>query len=69
MTLVYSMDGIQIHIPIVLFKKHYFLFFGCTRSLLVCMGFSLVAVSRGYSRAVVHRLLNEVASLVTDHGL
>ena len=35
----------------------------------MCVGFSLVAMSRGYSRAVVHRLLNEVASLVTDHGL
>ena len=32
------------------------------------MGFSLVEVSRGYSLAVMHELLTEVASLV-DRGL
>ena len=34
-----------------------------------CLGFSLVADSRGYSLAVVHRLLIAVASLVAEHGL
>ena len=34
-----------------------------------CMGFSRVAVSGGYSLAVVHGLLISMASLVTEHGL
>ena len=34
----------------------------------VC-GLSLVAVSRGYSRVAVHRILTEVVSLVEQHGL
>ena len=33
------------------------------------MDFSLVAVSRGYSLAVMHGLLIEVASLVAEHRL
>ena len=33
------------------------------------MDFSLVAVSRGYSLLVAHRLLIAVASLVAEHGL
>jgi len=32
-------------------------------------GFSLVAESRSYSIAVVHVVLNAVASLVAEHGL
>ena len=32
-------------------------------------GFSLVALSRGYSVVEIHRLLIVVASLVTEHGL
>ena len=34
-----------------------------------CTGFSLVATSRGYSLAVVFRLLMAVASLVPEHRL
>ena len=32
-----------------------------------CTGFSLVAVSRGYSLVAMHRLLIVVASLVVEH--
>ena len=34
----------------------------------LCMGFSLVAASRGYSLVAVHRLL-VVATRVAEHGL
>ena len=34
-----------------------------------CVGFSLVAASRGYSPAVVRGLLTVVASLVAEHRL
>ena len=34
-----------------------------------CMGFSLVAVSRGYSLVAVHGLLIAVASLAVEHRL
>ena len=34
-----------------------------------CMGFSLVAESRGYSLVAVRGLLIVVASLVVEHGL
>ena len=37
-------------------------------SVAVC-GLSLVAVSKGYSRVAVHRILTEVVSLVEQHGL
>jgi len=37
--------------------------------LFCCMGFSLVADSRGYFVVVVHRLLITGASLVAEHGL
>ena len=37
--------------------------------LLCCMGFSLVAESRGCSLIAVHRLLIAVASLVAEHRL
>ena len=33
-----------------------------------CMGFSLLAVSRGYFLIAVHRLLTAVASLTANHG-
>ena len=38
-------------------------------SLLLHMGFSLVALGRGYSLATVHQLLIAVPSLVAEHGL
>ena len=34
-----------------------------------CMGFSLVAVSRGNSLVVIHGLLTAVAFLVAEHRL
>ena len=50
---------------IYLFLKYFLaeLGLGC------CEGFSLVAVSWGYSLVVMGRLLIAVASLVADHGL
>ena len=43
--------------------------FDCAGSLLLYMGFSLVAASRDYSVAVIHGLLIVVASLVGENGL
>ena len=34
-----------------------------------CVGFSLVAMSRGYSVIAIHRLLTAAASLVAEHRL
>ena len=34
-----------------------------------CVGFSLIAVSRGSSLVAVYRLLIAVASLIAEHGL
>ena len=50
----------------------YFFLYGCAGSSLLCMKLqftSPVAVSRGYSLAVVHRLLIMVASLAVEQGL
>ena len=43
--------------------------FGCAGSSLLHAGFSLVAVSRGYTVVVVHRLLVAAASFVAEHRL
>ena len=43
--------------------------FGCTGSLLLHLGFSLIAVLGGYPPVAVLRLLIAVASLVAEHGL
>ena len=50
---------------------HYFLIylFLAVLSLHHCVGFSLVAASKGYSLVVARRLLIVVASLVVEHGL
>jgi len=53
----------------LLFLKFYSFDFGCAGSSLLCAGLSLVAVSRGCSLAVVHRLLIVLASLVAEQGL
>ena len=52
------------------FKKFSWLFIGCTGSLLLCSGFSLVVASRGYSLVVVqgfslwwHLLLQSTGSM------
>ena len=49
------------------FLKYLFIF-GCTGSLWLCKGFSLIAACRGYSLIVMHGLLISVASLV-ERGL
>ena len=46
----------------------FFFIFGCVGSLLLHVG-CLVAASRGYSLAVVYRLLIAGASLIAEHGL
>ena len=45
------------------------LIFGCAEVFVVANGLCLVAVGRGHSLAVVHRLLTAVASLVVEHTL
>ena len=49
------------------FKNFIYFLFSVVLGLCCCTGFSLVAVSRGYSLAVVLRLLIAVASLVAEH--
>ena len=53
----------------VLFLKNFLNLFLTVLSLCCCTGFSLVALSRGYSLVAVHRLLIAVASLVVEHML
>ena len=43
--------------------------YGCAGSLLLHMGLSLVAVSKGYSPVAVHGLLIVVVSLAVEHRL
>ena len=50
------------------FKNCLFIY-GCTGSLLLLMGFSLVEASGGYSLAAVHGLLIAASSLVSEHSL
>ena len=45
------------------------IFFLAALGLRCCMGFSIVAASRGYSLVAMCRLLIAVASLVAEHGL
>ena len=47
----------------------YFILFLAVLGLYCCMGFSLVAVIRGYSLVAVHGLLIVVASLAVEHKL
>ena len=56
-------------IPLMTFLKYFFFFFFAVLGLCCCTGFSLVAVSGGYSLAAVCRLLIVVASLVAKHRL
>ena len=49
------------------FHTPYLFIFGCAGSLL-CVGFSLVAASGGYSLVAGCRLLTAVASLVVELG-
>ena len=44
-----------------------FIYFVCAESLLLHVGFSQVAASRGYSLVSVRQLLIAVASLVSEH--
>ena len=48
---------------------NFLLFFGCGGSLLLHVGFLLVAASRGCSLVVVHGPLIVVVSLVAEHRL
>ena len=50
-------------------KIYLFIYFFCAGSLLLCTGFSLVAVNGDYPLVVVHGLLVVVACLVVEHGL
>ena len=50
-------------------KTIYFFVFGCAGSLLLCVDFSLVVASRGYSLIVVGRLFIVMVSLVAVHTL
>ena len=55
---------------VVVFKIDLFTYlFVAVLNLHSCVGFSLVAASRGYSLVAVRRLLMVVASLVAQHGL
>ena len=52
------------------FSFHFYLFiYLAALGLRFCTQLSLVVASRGYSPAVVHRLLTAVASLVAERGL
>ena len=44
-------------------------FFSAVPGLVAASGFSLVAVSRGYTVVVLHRLLVAAASFVAEHRL
>ena len=56
-----------IYVNIYLFIYFSFVF-GCAGYLLLCLGFSLVAVSEGYSPVAVFRLLVSVVPLVWSPG-
>ena len=51
------------------FPNNFIYLFLAVLGLHCCMGFSLVAVSRGYSVVAMHRLLTVLASLVSEHRL
>ena len=50
-------------------KKNNLIYLLTVLGLRCCSGFSLVAVSRGYSLVAVHGLLTEGASLAAEHSL
>ena len=50
-------------------KKNNLIYLLTVLGLRCCSGFSLVAVSRGYSLVVVRGLLTEGASLAAEHSL
>ena len=50
---------------LIIFFFQILVIYGCAGSLMLCAGFSLVAVSKGYSAVLG---LIAVASLVEDHG-
>ena len=59
-----GLGEIGVVIYVFFFKNRLFL---AVLGLRFCTGFSLVAVSRGYSLVAMHRLLIVVASLVVEH--
>ena len=54
---------------ITIFKNIYFFIYWLCCVLLLCVGYSLVVQSGGYSLLVVHRLLIVVASFLGVHRL
>ena len=58
----------QLYIVSIFFFINLFIF-GCIRSSLLHVGFSLVTASGGLLFIVVRRLLIAVASLVVEHGV
>ena len=64
----YSLQHLVLSVYIVLILFFKFIF-GCAGSLLLHIGFFLVAERGGYFLVVVPRLLIAVASLVVEHGL
>ena len=59
---------VQNYLVLIPFLKNYLFIYSFLVALL-CIGFSLVVASKGYSRVAVLRLLIPVASLVAKHGL
>ena len=64
---LFILDIGNVFFPLSFLKKFIYLFLALLG--LYCASFSLVAVSRGHTLAVMHRLLIVVASLVVEHGL
>ena len=66
-----SLFSSEIHISFLFYYLFIFILFvfGHAGYLLLCLGFSLVAVSEGYFLVAVYRLLISVVSLVVEHRL
>ena len=68
-TFTFKLHGTKIFLflSLLIFLKFIYFIFGCTGSLLLPAGFSLIAASGGYSLAEVYGLLITVVSLVAEH--
>ena len=55
------------HMPLYFLRFIYFIF-GCPGSSSLCVGFSQLVMSRGYSLVAAQGLLIMMASLVAEHG-
>ena len=65
----FTQDPLDIHSLFHFVTYLLFILFLAVLGLHCCAGFSLAAVSEGYSLAAVHRLLIAVAPLVAKHSL